>query len=241
VETYNEKILVIYREIEIAQFLRTRFTTLGYDVLLTLNAKEALIFFTKERFDLVIIDIILSKLDGYEICRKIRESSKVPIILLSALGNIKNRVLGLELGADDYIIKPFSPKELEARVKSVLRRHNNYSQISVRKKEKILEIGSLIIDLNTKIVSKNGVEVKLTIIEYNILKLLINNAGKQLSRATILDNVWGYAPQRIVDTRIVDVHIARLRSKIEDDTSNPDLITTVRGRGYIFLNNLSRF
>ena len=126
-------------------------------------------------------------------------------------------------------------------MKSVLRRHNNYSQISVRKKEKILEIGSLIIDLNTKIVSKNGVEVKLTIIEYNILELLINNAGKQLSRATILDNVWGYASQRIVDTRIVDVHIARLRSKIEDDTSNPDLITTVRGRGYTFLNNLSRF
>ena len=240
-ETYNEKILVICREIEVAQLLQTRFTTLGYDVLLTLNAKEAFISFTKDRFDLVIIDIILSKLDGYEICRKIRESSKVPIILLSALGNIKNRVMGFELGADDYIIKPFSPKELEARVKSILRRHNNYSQISGRKNKKIFEIGCLIIDLNTKIVSKNGMKVKLTTIEYNVLELLINNAGKLLSRAAILDNVWGYAPQRIVDTRIVDVHIARLRSKIEEDTSNPYLITTVRGKGYIFLNNLSHF
>ena len=126
-------------------------------------------------------------------------------------------------------------------MKSVLRRHNNYSQISGRKNKKIFEIGCLIIDLNTKIVSKNGMKVKLTTIEYNVLELLINNAGKLLSRAAILDNVWGYAPQRIVDTRIVDVHIARLRSKIEEDTSNPYLITTVRGKGYIFLNNLSHF
>tara|TARA_B110001452_G_scaffold264681_1_gene268083 strand:+ start:827 stop:1537 length:711 start_codon:yes stop_codon:yes gene_type:complete len=236
VEVYNEKILIIDNEIETGQLLKRRLTNLGYNVILTLTVNDALVSFTRECFDLVIIDIILPKLDGYEICRKIRNTSKVPIILLSALGSIQNRIMGLDLGADDYIIKPFSPKELEARIRSVLRRCTIH-HTPARKRKKNLEIGNLVINLNKRFVFKNNLEIKLTSIESNVLELLVNNAGKELSRTMILDNVWGYTPQRIVDTRIVDVHISRLRLKIEENPSDPDLIITVRGIGYVFLNS----
>lgn len=235
-EVYNEKILIIDNEIETGQLLKRRLTNLGYNVILTLTVNDALVSFTRECFDLVIIDIILPKLDGYEICRKIRNTSKVPIILLSALGSIQNRIMGLDLGADDYIIKPFSPKELEARIRSVLRRCTIHHTLA-RKRKKNLEIGNLVINLNKRFVFKNNLEIKLTSIESNVLELLVNNAGKELSRTMILDNVWGYTPQRIVDTRIVDVHISRLRLKIEENPSDPDLIITVRGIGYVFLNS----
>lgn len=235
-EVYNEKILIIDNEIETGQLLKRRLTNLGYNVILTLTVNDALVSFTRECFDLVIIDIILPKLDGYEICRKIRNTSKVPIILLSALGSIQNRIMGLDLGADDYIIKPFSPKELEARIRSVLRRCTIH-HTPARKRKKNLEIGNLVINLNKRFVFKNNLEIKLTSIESNVLELLVNNAGKELSRTMILDNVWGYTPQRIVDTRIVDVHISRLRLKIEENPSDPDLIITVRGIGYVFLNS----
>lgn len=236
-EVYNEKILIIDNETETSQLLRARLTILGYNIVLTATVDDALVYFNKECFDLVIIDIILPRLDGYEICSKIRNISKVPIILLSALTNIQNRIMGLELGADDYILKPFSPKELEARIRSVLRRYSIYNQTSAKKKKKIFKIGDLIIDLNTKLVLKNNLKVKLTSIEFSVLELLVNNAGKTLSRTVILDNVWGYTPQRIVDTRIIDVHISRLRSKLEENSSEPDLIITVRNVGYMFLEN----
>lgn len=236
-EVYNEKILIIDNETETSQLLRARLTILGYNIVLTATVDDALVYFNKECFDLVIIDIILPRLDGYEICSKIRNISKVPIILLSALTNIQNRIMGLELGADDYILKPFSPKELEARIRSVLRRYSINNKTPAKKKKKIFKIGDLIIDLNTKLVLKNNLKVKLTSIEFSVLELLVNNAGKSLSRTIILDNVWGYTPQRIVDTRIIDVHISRLRSKLEENSSDPDLIITVRGIGYMFLEN----
>jgi OmpR family response regulator RpaB len=144
--------------------------------------------------------------------------------------------MGLDSGADDYIIKPFSPKELESRIRSVLRRFNSNNSTSSKKNKIVLKTNNLVINLNTRQVSKNGLVIKLTNIECNILELLINNHGKKLSRSMILNNVWGYIPQRIVDTRIVDVHIARLRSKIEEDAANPDLIITERGVGYVFLS-----
>jgi OmpR family response regulator RpaB len=233
---YNEKLLVIDKEIEIRKLLEMRLSSLGYDVILRSNTQNLLSFIIKEHFDLIIVDLILPTLDGYEICRKIREDSGVPVILLSALGNVKNRVMGLDSGADDYIIKPFSPKELESRIRSVLRRFNSNNSTSSKKNKIVLKTNNLVINLNTRQVSKNGLVIKLTNIECNILELLINNHGKKLSRSMILNNVWGYIPQRIVDTRIVDVHIARLRSKIEEDAANPDLIITERGVGYVFLS-----
>ena len=237
--TCNEKILVINSEIEVNQLLQNRLTLLGYDVFSTLDTKTALMYIAKELFDLVIIDVILSKSGGYEMCRKIREISKVPIILLGSLDSITSRVMALDLGADEYIIKPFSPKELEARIRALLRRSSFHNPQPFDKKRKaLLKIGNLVINLNVKSVYKNDFEIKLTNIEYKILELFINNAGKKLSRTKILEAVWGYTPQRRVDTRIVDVNIARLRAKIEENPSNPDFIMTARGVGYIFLGQL---
>jgi len=188
---YNEKLLVIDKEIEIRKLLEMRLSSLGYDVILRSNTQNLLSFIIKEHFDLIIVDLILPTLDGYEICRKIREDSGVPVILLSALGNVKNRVMGLDSGADDYIIKPFSPKELESRIRSVLRRFNSNNSTSSKKNKIVLKTNNLVINLNTRQVSKNGLVIKLTNIKCNILELLINNHGKKLSRSMILNNVWG--------------------------------------------------
>jgi OmpR family response regulator RpaB len=229
-----EKILVVDSEVEIGQLLLTRLTILGYKVYLVSNGKDALTFFTQKTPDLILIDVVLPKLDGYEVCREIRKSSQVPLIILTSLSSISNRILGLELGADDYVIKPFSPNELEARIKSLMRRSKPNAVTFTKEKKQILKVGNLFIDRNIRKISKNNLEIKLTNIEYNILELLIENAGNELSRTLILDNIWGYKPERYVDTRIVDVHISRLRAKIEDDPRNPDLILTTRGIGYRF-------
>ena len=229
-----EKILVVDNEADIGQLLLTRLTILGYKVYLVSNGKDAVSFFNQETPDLILLDIMLPKLDGYEVCREIRKTSKVPIIILTSLSSISNRILGLELGADDYIIKPFSPNEVEARIKSVMRRSNSDAKTFIKKNKQILKIGELFIDRNKRKVLKNNLEIRLTNIEYNVLELLVENAGNELSRTLILDNIWGYKPERYVDTRIVDVHISRLRAKIEDDPRNPDLILTARGIGYRF-------
>lgn len=233
-EVYNEKILVADYEIEICRLLKVRLSFLGYKVFVASNGNEALVSFNANKPDLVIVSTILPKLDGYEVCRRIRESSDVPLILITPLDNISDRVAGLNLGADDYIVKPFSPHELEARVKSILRRFTIQAKVSPTKRQKIFQIDNLVIDMNTRLISKNNSKIKLTNIQYSLFELLIENAGHKLSRETILNNIWGYTPERYGDTRIVDVHISRLRSKIEEDPSNPDLIMTIRGMGYMF-------
>ena len=234
-ESYNEKILVVDDEINIRQILETRLSIRGYNVILASNGEEALDLFCKEKPDLVILDIMLPLINGHEVCSKIRERSHIPIIMLTALGDISDRVLGLELGADDYVIKPFSPKELEARIRSVLRRTNSTKVLSLQNKNKnILQIGNLTIDTNKRQVFKGKKRIKLTGMEFNLLELLVTKAGERLSRSLILERVWGYTPERYLDTRVVDVHISRLRYKLEEDPSNPDLILTARGTGYMF-------
>ena len=228
------KILVIDHEREICQLLKNRLTLLGYEVILTSNVKQALTIFTNETPDLVILEIFLPNFDGYSLCFQIREISKVPIIILTALNNISDRILTLQLGVDDYITKPFSQKELEARIKSLLRRSYTQYNIPPNKKQKTLQIGNLLIDTHSRILFKKNLKIKLTNIEYNLLEFFIENSGEKLSRETILDKIWGYTPERYVDTRIVDVHISRLRSKIEENPSKPDLILTVRNIGYKF-------
>jgi OmpR family response regulator RpaB len=235
-EVYNEKILVVDTEDTTRQILYKRLTRVGYNVILASDGKEALDIFEMEQPNLVVLDIMLPKLDGYEICRRIRKTSQTPIIILAASTNISECVMGLDLGADDYIKKPFYPKELEARIRSLLRRSNISSPLIPKKQLNSFSIGSLVVEGNKEIVFKNGFEIKLTYLEFSLLKLLIENAGKALSRKVILTNVWGYTPEREVDTRVVDVHISRLRSKIEKNPSNPDLILTVRGIGYMFQN-----
>ena len=231
---YNQRILVVDKDINIRQALENMLTALGYKVFLASNGKEALLSFANNQPDLVILDIILPKLDGYEVCRNIRENSQIPIIILMALNNTSNQVLGLELGADDYIIKPFSPTELEARIKSVLRRADLSLQKPKKSEQKIFRIGNLAINLDKKAVLKNDLRIKLTATEYSVFELLIENSGKSISRKKILENVWGYTPERDIDARIVDVHISRLRAKLEENPGKPDFIITVRGKGYMF-------
>ena len=175
---------------------------------------------------------MLPKLDGYTVCSELRKKSNVPIIMLTARGDISDRVMGLEFGADDYVIKPFYPKELEARVRSLLRRSEKTSNYSSNKY--LFQIGNLTINTQKQQVFRDNARVRLTGIEFSLLELLITNAGERLSRAYILDTVWGYTPERYLDTRVVDVHISRLRSKLEIDPGKPDLILTARGTGYMF-------
>ncbi len=154
--------------------------------------------------------------------------------MLTALGDVADRITGLELGADDYVIKPFSPKELEARIRSVLRRVERISFTPGIPNSGIMTVGFLTIDINKRQVYKNNVRIRLTGMEFSLLELLVSKSGQAFSRSEILQEVWGYTPERHVDTRVVDVHISRLRAKLEDDPSNPDLILTARGTGYLF-------
>nr|WKK50210.1 Ycf27 [Ochrosphaera neapolitana] len=176
----------------------------------------------------------MPKLDGYEVCCELRKTSNVPIIILTALGDISDRVMGLEFGADDYIIKPFSPKELEARIRAVLRRTKTNTEPEKLGPKKKIQIKNLLIDLNKRQVFKKGKPVHLTGLEFNLMEFLIDHMGNPLPRTHILNTVWGYIPERYVDTRVVDVYISKLRSKLEDNASKPDLILTVRGNGYMF-------
>lgn len=231
---YNWKILIIDNEVDIGHLLMARFKELGFEVFFASNGIDAISIFNKQCPDLIILEIVLSKLDGYELCRKFRKVSQVPIIILTVLDKVSNRLIGLETGADDYIVKPFSLKEIEAKVKSIYRRSSLTTQNLSKKTNQIYSIDNLIIDTDTQKISKGNLQIKLTNIEHSILKLLIENIGKELSRPVILDNIWGYIPERTADTRIVDVHISRLRSKLEENPNNPDFILTVRGKGYMF-------
>ena len=233
-ENHKEKILVVDDEVSIRRILETRLSTIGYSVVTAADGEEALLIYKKELPDLIILDIMMPKLDGYGVCQEIRKESEVPIIMLTALGDVADRITGLELGADDYVVKPFSPKELEARIKAIFRRidrvstHNNLSVSGV------ISMGGIKIDTNRRQVYKHSEKIRLTGMEFSLLELLMSKSGEAFSRASILQEVWGYTPERHVDTRVVDVHISRLRSKLEEDPSNPDLILTARGTGYLF-------
>lgn len=229
---YKGNLLIVDSEICVQKEIIAHLSLQNYKVISASNGKDALVSFITNKPDLVILDVLLTKLDGYSVCRKIRENSKVPIILVSPSTNISDCIFAFQVGADDYMIKPFFQKELEVRIKALLNRTNK--KLQKLPKRKILQIHSLILDPNKRFVLQNNSEIKLTELEYLILKLFIENSGKELSRTMILNNVWGYVPDRYVDTRIVDVHISRLRSKIEKNPRNPDLILTARGVGYIF-------
>lgn len=233
-DSYKEKILIVDDEISIRRILETRLSMIGYDVVSASDGEEALQIFKKEYPTLVVLDVMMPKLDGYGVCQELRKESDVPIIILTALGDVSDRITGLELGADDYVVKPFSPKELEARIRSVLRRIEKVTANSSIPSSGIINIGFLKIDTNKRQVYKNHARVRLTGMEFSLLELLISKAGEAFSRSSILQEVWGYTPERHVDTRVVDVHISRLRAKLEDDPSNPDLILTARGTGYLF-------
>jgi OmpR family response regulator RpaB len=207
---------------------------IGYIVVTAADGEEALAVYKKELPSLIILDIMMPKLDGYGVCQEIRKDSDIPIIMLTALSDVADRITGLELGADDYVVKPFSPKELEARIKAILRRVDKISLHNTIVTSGIIAMGGIKIDTNRRQVYKQNEKIRLTGMEFSLLELLMSKSGEAFSRAAILQEVWGYTPERHVDTRVVDVHISRLRSKLEEDPSNPDLILTARGTGYLF-------
>ena len=231
----KEKVLIVDDEASIRRILETRFKMLGYDTATAGDGEEALDIFHKFNPDVLILDIMMPKMDGYGVTKEVRKGSETPIIILTALGDVSERITGLELGADDYVVKPFSPKELEARVKSILRRtFSKAASTQVKENNNVIAIGSLKIDINKRQVFKKNDRVRLTGMEFSLLELLVTQSGRPFSRSEILQHVWSYPPDHRIDTRVVDVHISRLRAKLENDISNPELILTARGIGYMF-------
>ncbi len=226
------RILVVDDEIAVRRILNTRLSMIGYDIITAADGDEALEIFWRERPDLVILDVMMPKRDGYYVCQEIRRESDTPIIMLTALGDVADRITGLRFGADDYLVKPFSPKELEARIHCILRRTKK--QQDDIEEAGVIRIANLVIDTNRRKVLQNGNVLRLTHIEFDLLHLLVNQAGNPLSRTDILTAIWGYVPRRHSDLRVVDVHVSRLRSKIEEDPRQPEFIITERGTGYLF-------
>ena len=232
----HQKILVADDEASIRRILEARLSMIGYDIVTATDGEEAIAAFNKYNPDLIVLDVMMPKIDGYGVTREIRRTSDVPIIILTALGDVSERITGLELGADDYVIKPFSPKELEARVKAVLRRTNTKEVAAPTSKitKNVITTGNIRIDTARRQVFRKNERIRLTGMEFSLLELLVNNSGQAYSRNEILQHVWSYPPDHRIDTRVVDVHISRLRSKLETDPANPELILTARGIGYMF-------
>ncbi len=225
----STRILLVDDEQSIQTLLSYPLRKEGYHVTSALDGNEALQRFAEARFDLVILDLMLPKLDGVEVCRRLRSRSQVPIIMLTAKGSETDKVGGLEVGADDYITKPFSLREFRSRVKAALRRSRMVGELP---KEESIESGDLKIDFGRRMVTLRGDEVKVTYVEFEILGALARSPGRVLSRETLLEHVWGDSEYR--DPRTVDVHIRHLREKLERDPREPDFLFTVRGVGYRF-------
>lgn len=230
----SKTVLIVDDEKTIVDIIRYNLEKLGYRILEAYDGEEGLNLALNRNPDLILLDIMLPKMDGFDVCRKVREKSDVPILMITAREEEVDKVLGLELGADDYITKPFSVRELTARVKANMRRFNaeeaRASQADAALER--LEIGVFAIDPSTYEVTKNGVVVELTLREFELLKFLATQPNKIFSRETLLSSVWGY--EFYGDVRTVDVTIRRLREKLEDDTSEPRYIKTKRGVGYYF-------
>ncbi|MHC5741480.1 MAG: response regulator transcription factor RpaB [Nostoc sp.] len=227
-------ILVVDDEASIRRILQTRLEMIGYSVVTASDGEEALSAFRLLTPDLIVLDVMMPKLDGYGVCQELRKESDVPIIMLTALADVADRITGLELGADDYMTKPFSPKELEARIACVLKRRSYKNSVNIIPNSGIIHVGNLKIDINKRQVYKNEQRIRLTGVEFSLLELLVNHSGKIFSRLEILQQLWGFVPEMNTDTRVVDVHISRLRTKVESDPNDPEFIITARGNGYFF-------
>ena len=233
----QETILVVDDEASIRRILETRLSMIGYQVVTACDGQEALEAFRRTDPDLVVLDVMMPKLDGYGVCQELRKESDVPIVMLTALGDVADRITGLELGADDYVVKPFSPKELEARIRCVMRRASTGQGGGVGaggSAANVVVVGDLSVDFNRRQAFRADERIRLTGMEFNLLELLISRSGEPISRLDMLEKVWGYKPERSSDSRVVDVHISRLRAKLETDPENPELIMTARGQGYMF-------
>ena len=224
-----KRILLVDDEPLIIKGLRFTLEQEGYEILTAADGEEALEVFHNEPVDLVLLDVMLPKLDGIQVCQRIRETSNVPILMLTAKGEDMDKILGLEYGADDYMTKPFNILEVKARIKTVLRR---VSQPVTNEEKKIIRVHDMEVNIVNRSVTLGGKEVRLTAKEFDLLQLFITNRGKVFSRETMLETVWKY--DYMGDARTVDVHIRRLREKIERNTAQPEFIFTKWGVGYYF-------
>ena len=228
--TAAPRILLVDDELSVQKLLTYPLRKEGYDVIPALDGREALDRLREDNFDLVVLDVMLPRMDGFDVCRAIRSRSTVPIIMLTAKTEETDKVHGLELGADDYITKPFSVREFRSRVKAVLRRAA-LSQQEAQFEEPI-DAGELQIDFEKRSVIVRGEPAQLTYVEFEILAALARAPGRVFSRTMLLERVWGDAAYR--DPRTIDVHIRHLREKLEAEPKTPELILTVRGVGYRF-------
>jgi two-component system response regulator MtrA len=217
------RVLVVDDDPALAEMLGIVLRTEGFEPSFVADGDRALAAFRATRPDLVLLDLMLPGTDGIDVCRQIRAESGTPIVMLTARGDTVDVVLGLESGADDYIVKPFKPKELVARMRARLRRNDVPTN-------DVVEIGDLVIDAAGHVVSRAGAAIPLTPLEFDLLTALARKPGHVFTREQLLEQVWGY--RHAADTRLVNVHVQRLRAKIERDPERPEIVVTVRGVGY---------
>lgn len=223
------KILVVEDEDSFSDALAFLLSKEGFEVAVAENGPKALELFGRDGADLILLDLMLPGLSGTEVCRQIRLKSPVPIIMLTAKESEVDKVVGLELGADDYVTKPYSSRELIARIRAVLRRNSEAPEST-----ETLNEGPVRMDIERHIVLVNNLPISLPLKEFELLEFLMRNSGRVLTRNQLIDRVWG--SDYVGDTKTLDVHIKRLRSKIERDPAQPEYILTVRGLGYKFAN-----
>ncbi len=221
------KILIVEDEASFSEALEFLLGKEGFSIVTAATGAEALRKFEQGGIDLVLLDLMIPEVSGIEVCRQIRAKSKIPIIMLTAKDSEVDKVVGLEIGADDYVTKPYSSRELVARIRAVLRRNGNDE---VESSSGILTVSGVRMDIDRHQVSVSGTPVSLPLKEFELLEFLMRNAGRVLTRMQLIDRVWG--SDYVGDTKTLDVHIKRLRAKIETDPANPTLIQTVRGLGY---------
>ena len=224
------KILIVEDEEALSDPLAFLLGREGCQTIVVDNGLDALPVFDREGADLVLLDVMLPGMSGMEVCKKIRASSSVPIIMLTAKDSEIDKVLGLELGADDYVTKPYSSRELMARIRAVLRRQS--SDHGDEQDQKALAAGPVRMDVERHVVTVDGEEVSMPLKEFELLEILLRNTGRVMTRAQLIERVWG--ADYVGDTKTLDVHIKRLRSKIEPKASSPRYVITVRGLGYKF-------
>jgi two-component system response regulator RegX3 len=224
-------VLVVEDEDSFVDALTLGLTREGFRVTVARDGAEALDMFDDVRPDLVLLDVMLPRISGFDVCRELRSRSRVPIIMVTAKGAEIDTVVGLEVGADDYVTKPYRLRELVARIRAVLRRRadDQPNPLSVLADE-VIEVGDVRVDHERHEVTIRGEEVRLPLKEFELLALLLENAGRVLTRETLIDQVWG--ADYVGDTKTLDVHIKRLRSKVETDPAAPSRIVTIRGLGY---------
>lgn len=220
------RILVVEDEESFSEALSFMLRKEGYEVAVAGDGNKALEEFEQNGADLILLDLMLPGISGTEVCRQIRAKSAVPLIMVTAKDGEVDKVVGLELGADDYVTKPFSSRELLARVRAVLRRHGDFEEVLPL----VVEAGPVRLDIDRHIVSVRGEVVAMPLKEFDLLEVLVRNSGRVITRSQLIDRVWGH--DYVGDTKTLDVHVKRLRAKIEEDPANPVHLLTVRGLGY---------